>query len=51
MERPVTFVNEGQQIVGILHVPEGGGPHPGVVLFHGCTGSKSEDHWLSLIHI
>ncbi|HID11611.1 MAG TPA: alpha/beta fold hydrolase [Candidatus Latescibacteria bacterium] len=46
MERPITFVNEGQQIVGILHVPEGRGSNPGVVLFHGCTGSKSEDHWI-----
>lgn len=46
MERPITFTNEGQQIVGMLHVPEGEGPHPGVVLFHGCTGNKSEDHWI-----
>lgn len=46
MERPVTFTNEGQQIIGILHIPGGDGKYPCVVLFHGFTGSKSEDHWL-----
>jgi len=44
-ECPVTFVNEGMQIVGMLHKP-GGDRLPAIILFHGCTGSKLEDHWL-----
>jgi len=46
MERPVTFENQGQQIVGILHMPERETPAPGVVLCHGFTGTKSEAHWI-----
>ncbi len=46
MEIPVTFKNEGQQIIGIMHIPDGDGKFPGVILFHGCTGNKAEAHWI-----
>jgi len=44
-ERPVTFRNAGQQLVGMLHLPATAGASiPGVVFFHGFTGSKAEVH-------
>ena len=46
MERPITFVNGGQQIVGILHIPSTNDPVPGVVLCHGFTGNKAESHFV-----
>lgn len=49
MIKPVTFKNHGQQLIGILHVPEGLKPRertPGIVMFHGFTGNKSESHRL-----
>ena len=48
MERPIAFENEGEQLVGILHLPENGGSvrAPGVVLCHGFTGNRSEAHWV-----
>ncbi len=46
MEKPITFTNEGQQLIGILHTPDDKQTHLGVLLLHGCTGSKSEGHWL-----
>jgi len=49
MIKPVTFKNHGQQLIGILHVPEGlesRGKTPGIVMFHGFTGNKSEAHRL-----
>jgi hypothetical protein len=53
MIRPVTFMNEGEQIVGILHVPDGlreSECAPAVVMFHGFTGNKSEAHRL-FVHV
>jgi len=47
--KPVTFRNQGQQLVGILHVPDwlqNGEKVPGIVMFHGFTGHKSETHRL-----
>src|SRR5690349_11530430 len=44
MEIPVTFDCRGEQIVGMLHLPEGRGRHPAVLLLHGFTGTKSEAH-------
>lgn len=47
MIKPITFANEGQQLVGVLHVPdglEGGKKAPGIVMFHGFTGNETEDH-------
>ena len=49
MEKPVAFQNFGQQLVGILHVPDGldaGEKVPAIVMFHGFTGHKSETHRL-----
>ena len=46
MQRPQYFANEGQQIVGTLHLPNGVGPHPGVLLCHGFTGMRLEAHFL-----
>lgn len=44
METPVTFECRGQQIVGVLHLPEGRGRFPAALLLHGFTGTKSEAH-------
>lgn len=47
--KPVTFKNEGQQLVGVLHIPERlkiGQKVPGVVMLHGFTGNKVENHRL-----
>ena len=49
MEKPVAFQNFGQQLVGILHVPDGldaAEKAPAIVMFHGFTGHKSETHRL-----
>ena len=44
-ESPIAFKSEGQQIVGIFHVPDTGkGPFPAVLFLHGFTGSKQEAH-------
>lgn len=45
-EIPVVFSNEGMQIMGVLHRPESVPNPPAVVFYHGCTGSKTEAHWL-----
>lgn len=53
MIKPITFANERQQLVGILHVPDGlerGKKAPGIVMFHGFTGNKTEDHRL-FVHV
>jgi uncharacterized protein len=44
METPVVFECKGQQIVGMMHVPEGKGRFPAALLLHGFTGMKSEAH-------
>ena len=46
MQKPLYFENEGQRIAGTLHVPEGKGKFPGVILCHGFTGNKGETHFL-----
>lgn len=43
-ELPVTWLSEGQQIVGMLHLPVAERPVPAVVLLHGFTGTKVEAH-------
>ncbi len=45
-EHPVVFTNGGMQIMGVLHRPPSEAPPPGVLFFHGCTGSRTEAHWL-----
>jgi len=45
MIKPVTFKNRGQQLVGILHLPDKlktAAKSPGIAMFHGFTGNKSE---------
>ena len=45
MEKPVVFKVSGQQVVGMLHLPERRkGRAPAVVFFHGFTGTKVESH-------
>src|SRR5437867_3887650 len=44
MVTPVTFECKGQQIVGMLHLPEGRGRFPAALLLHGFTGTKTEVH-------
>ena len=39
-EKTVAFYSEGIRLAGVLSLPDGPGPHPGVVLCHGFTGIK-----------
>jgi len=51
--KPVTFRNKGQQIIGILHIPDNLNSEekaPGIVMFHGFTGNKTEAHRL-FVHV
>lgn len=45
-ETPVTFTNEGMQLLGVVHRPVPNGPPPAVLFLHGCTGSRAEAHWI-----
>ncbi|MHB9030750.1 MAG: alpha/beta hydrolase family protein, partial [Candidatus Latescibacterota bacterium] len=45
-ESPVVFSHESMQIMGVLHRPETPLNPPAVVFYHGCTGCRSEAHWL-----
>jgi uncharacterized protein len=45
METPIVFRVNGQQVVGMLHMPDRRkGRVPAVVFFHGFTGTKVEPH-------
>jgi dipeptidyl aminopeptidase/acylaminoacyl peptidase len=44
METPVVFECKGQQIVGMLHLPQGRGRWPAALLLHGFAGHKGEAH-------
>jgi dienelactone hydrolase len=44
--QPIHFTNEGLNLWGMLHCPEGVGPHPGVVFLHGFTGQRYEPGWI-----
>ena len=44
METPVVFDSKGQQVVGMMHLPDGRGRFPGALLLHGFTGTKTEIH-------
>jgi dienelactone hydrolase len=39
-DKTVSFYSDTHRLVGILTLPDGPGPHPGVVLCHGFTGIK-----------
>ena len=43
-ELAVTMQSGGQQIVGMLHLPDGRDRVPGALLLHGFTGHKAEIH-------
>jgi hypothetical protein len=45
-ETPVIIRNEGMRMVGMVHYPEAPSAPPAVVFYHGCTGSRTEAHWL-----
>jgi dipeptidyl aminopeptidase/acylaminoacyl peptidase len=50
--KPVIFENQGEHLVGILHIPdrlESRGKAPGVVMLHGFTGNKVENHRLFVL--
>jgi uncharacterized protein len=36
----LTFPSAGEELLGVLHVPQGPGPHPVVVLLHGFPGNE-----------
>ena len=38
--KTVAFYSDGLRLAGVLTLPDGSGPHPGVVLCHGFTGIK-----------
>jgi dipeptidyl aminopeptidase/acylaminoacyl peptidase len=46
MEKLVVFQNQGQNLYGMLHLPEGPTPCPAVALLHGFTGHRSESHFI-----
>ncbi len=45
MELQVAFESGGDQVFGVLHLPEGGAA-PGIIMCHGFTGHKAETHRL-----
>lgn len=45
-EEQVRFQNEGQWLYGMLHLPEGAGQAPGIIMVHGFTGQRIEAHRL-----
>jgi uncharacterized protein len=45
MEIPIAFKNQGMQMIGIIHRPEGKSNCPAVVFYHGFTGNKADSHW------
>ncbi len=38
--------NRGQRIAAMMHIPDGPGPHPTVLMMHGFTGHRVESHFL-----
>ncbi|MCM8762526.1 MAG: alpha/beta hydrolase [Candidatus Omnitrophica bacterium] len=47
MEKNIRFRSGRYNLSGILHIPDKGKkPYPGVIMFHGFTGHKSESHFL-----
>lgn len=44
MEKPVVLESQGQQMVGMFHLPEIDKPVPAVAIYHGFTGTKVEPH-------
>ena len=46
MEAYIELTNYGETIRGVLHLPEGEGPHPAVLFLHGLGGHRIEAHRL-----
>ncbi len=44
--QPIHFTNDGLTLWGMLHLPDGPGPHPSVVFLHGFTGQRYEPGWI-----
>jgi dienelactone hydrolase len=42
----IQFENEGLNLVGMLHRPDGVGPFPAVTFCHGFTGQRFEPGWI-----
>lgn len=45
-EKFIEFANHGLALRGMLHLPGGEGPFPGVLLLHGFTGQRMEPHFI-----
>lgn len=45
-ERLLWIPSRGQRMAGVLHLPEGRGRAPAVLMLHGFTGHKAESHRL-----
>ena len=43
-EQAVSFVNQGQRLWGMFHLPATSGPHPAVLMLHGFTATRVESH-------
>jgi uncharacterized protein len=48
MQKAVEVVHNDQVLRGMAHIPEGDGPFPAVILYHGFTGTKLESHRIFL---
>ncbi len=46
IELPLQFTNKGEKLFGVLHLPSASTKYPCVVMCHGFTGHKAEDHFL-----
>jgi uncharacterized protein len=47
MEVHAQFKNSaGKRLRGMVHIPSGRGPFPGVVFLHGFTADRMESHWM-----
>ena len=45
-EQAIALMSQGQRLWGMLHMPNGSGPHPAVLMLHGLTGDKTGSHRL-----
>ena len=43
-EQEVTFLSDGIELAGNLHLPPGPGKHPAFIVLHGFAGSKDNSH-------
>jgi dipeptidyl aminopeptidase/acylaminoacyl peptidase len=47
-EQPVSLMSQNQRMWGVLHLPNGRGPHPAILMLHGLTGDMVGPHRLFL---